>query len=209
MAVEQLLVRILREPSPEDLWDLHPHLLAMEGADAEAARDLSRTFYNYLAEVKSKLTSQQYSSLAAKLQVGTVGAITGQDIVEALISGNPRAISELLTGGLAAVLETVSNFQHVKAWETEFSSTHTAAVWELYAVLWHISAEMQPDLPLEKRQALINELLAPARNPDLENGVRLAVIIRLFQLLLAIRLVPLVSRMTQMAQPEPASQENM
>lgn len=194
MAVDQLLVRILTEPSPEDIWALHPHLLAPGSLEAETARNLAGLFYNYLTEVKSKLTSKQYSSLAAKLQVGTIGVIAGQDVVDALISGSSQALGELLTGGLASILEMVSNFQHIKAWETEFASTHNAAVWELYAVLWRISADMQPDLPVEKRQTLINQLLAPARDPELSNSARTAVIIRLFQLLLAIRLVPLIGK---------------
>ena len=197
MAVDQLLLRILREPSPEDLWDLHPTLLVIGSSEAETARDLAGLFYSYLTEVKSKLTSKQYSSLAARLEVGAIGVLAGQDTIQALVAGDPQAIGELLTGGLAAVLETVSNFQNVKAWETEFASTHNTAVWDLYAALWHISAEMQPDLSVETRQDLINKLLAPARNSDLDSGVRMAVIIRLFQLLLAIRIAPLVTQMTQ------------
>ncbi len=200
MAIDHLLQRILREPSPGDLWTLHPYLLALQSPEAEIARDLAGSFYNYLTEVESKLTSKQYSSLAAMLQVGAISVLAGQDVVEALMTGNPQAIGELLTGGLAAVLETVSNFQSVKAWETEFSSTHNSAVWELYAALWRISMEMQPDLPVDKRQILINKLLEPARNLDLSDGIRMAVIIRLFQLLLAIRLAPLIAR----THPEPA-----
>lgn len=199
MAVDQLLERILREPSVDALWDLHPHLLAADSPEAEAARDLAGSFYSYLTEVQSKLTSKQYSSVAALLQVAAVGTLGTQDTVEAIMSGSPQAMGELLTGGLAAIMETVSNFQIVKAWETEFASTHDAAVWDLYGALWRISAELQPDLTAEKRQALINGLLAPARNSDLDGSIRAALIIRLFQLLLAIRLAQFIAR----THPEP------
>ena len=68
-----------------------------------------------------------------------------------------------LSGGLAATLETLSTFQHVKAWEREFAPVHEEAVWHLYRLLWELSCEAQPDLPFARRRALIDGLLAAIR----------------------------------------------
>ena len=191
MTLKHVLQRVLREPTPENLWALHPVLLAQEAPTA--ARDLARMFYCYLSSVRSKLTSKQFSSLAAALAAGSVGVIALQDLIEAFTHNQQHTIQRLLTGGLAEALEIVATAQHVKAWETEFASVHDAAVWCLYEALWQLSAETQPDLPVEQRQALIDGLLSTVRDPGVNSAVRMAVIIRLFQVLLAIRLMPLLS----------------
>jgi hypothetical protein len=191
MTLENLLERILTDPSPDDLWLLHPHLLALDLPEAGPAREMARMFYCYLSSVRSKLTSKQYSLLAAALAASSVGVIALQDVVRALAADRAHAVGNLLAGGLAETLETLSTFQHVKAWETEFASVHDEAVWNLYAALWQLSTETQPDLPFQARQVLIDSLLAPVRDSNLSSTARMAVSVRLFQLLLAIRLAPL------------------
>lgn len=200
MAIQDLLQRILKEPSPDDLWQLQPHLLVLDTPAAESAREMARLFYCYLSCVRSKLTAKQYSALAAMLAAGSVGMIAVEDVIEAFKFNRQAVVSELLSSGLAAGFETFSAFQHVKAWEAEFASVHEEAVWQVYHALWQISAEMQPDLDLEKRHALIDSLLAVVRDPGVDSQVRLALMIRLLQILLALRL-------SQVAAARPAAAE--
>ncbi len=115
-----------------------------------------------------------------------------QDVLEALANDRKRAIGNLLAGGLAATLETLGTFQHVKAWEREFASVHEEAVWHLYRLLWELSAETQPELSLERRHALLEGLLAAARDPGQSPAARVALVVQLFQFLLAVRLAPLL-----------------
>lgn len=197
MSAEQLLERILATPTADDLWALNPHLLALEGPEAEAARDVARLFYCYLSCVTGKLTSKEHSSSAAHLAAGSVGVIALHEVLESLAADRVRAISNLLSGGLAATLETLSTFQHVKAWEREFASVHEEAVWHLYRLLWELSCEAQPELPFARRRALIDGLLAVIRGEQLEAGARVAVVIRLFQVLLAIRVIPLLETLRE------------
>ena len=197
MSAEQLLERILAAPTADDLWALHPHLLALEGTEAEAARDVVRLFYCYLSCVTGKLTSKEHSSSAAHLAAGSVGVIALHEVLESLATDRVRAIGNLLSGGLAATLETLSTFQHVKAWEREFASVHEEAVWHLYRLLWELSCEAQPDLPFARRRALIDGLLAVVRGAQLEAGARVAIVIRLFQVLLAIRVAPLLETLRE------------
>jgi|AMZC01.1.fsa_nt_AMZC01000440.1_15 hypothetical protein len=192
MSEQTLLERLLTAPNADDLWRLHPYLLAIDGADAVAAREVARLFYCYLSCVTGKLVSKEHSSAAAHLAAGSVGVIALQDVLEALASDRKRAIGNLLSGGLAATLETLGTFQHVKAWEREFASVHDEAVWHLYRLLWELSAETQPELSLERRHALLENLLAAARDPRQQPAARVALVVRLFQFLLAIRLAPLL-----------------
>jgi hypothetical protein len=157
-------------------------------------------FFCYLSCVRSKLTSKQHSSLSAMLAAGSVGSVVAQDVWASLSEGRAAAISELLAGGVAGILEIASTLQHVKAWDTEFQSVHEEALWRLYVALWNISVETQPDLPAETRRTLVDNLLSPLRQPALDGSVRMALVIRLLQLLLAIRLAPLV-------QPQQAAEQ--
>jgi hypothetical protein len=201
MPIENLLQRILRDPTPDDLWALHPYLLALDVPEAAPARDLARLFFCYLSCVRGKLTSKQHSSLSALLAAGSVGMVVAQDIWASLQEGGAQTISELLAGSVAGVLETASAYQHVRAWDTEFQAVHDEALWHLYAALWQISVETQPDLPTGKRQALVDNLMSALRQPDLDGGVRIALVIRLLQILLAVRLVPLAA----LIKPQPAA----
>ncbi|MBI5957862.1 MAG: hypothetical protein HY866_03945 [Chloroflexi bacterium] len=200
MALEDLLQRILRDPSPDDLWQIHPYLLAMPAPAAVPARELAGLFYSYLSCVRSKLSSKQHSALAAWLQVGALGAIALEDMIHLAGQDHLRVITNLFTAGLATSFEALSSFQQVKAWETEFASVHDEAVWKLYEILWQLSVETQPDLPVQQRLALIETLLAAVRDPNSNSLARVALIIRLFQVLLLVRLAPLF-------QPVPAEEK--
>ncbi|MBN2304945.1 MAG: hypothetical protein JXQ72_10730 [Anaerolineae bacterium] len=194
-SVYDLLQRVLKEPTPDDLWHLHPHLLALDSPAAPPARELARMFFCYLSCVRSKLTSKQYSSLAAVLAAGSLSVLAVEDVIEALRSSQQNVLYNMLAGGLAAMLEMFATVQHVKAWETEFMSVHEEAVWGMYTAFWQLSGEMQPDLDTAERHALIDRLLAPARNRDTDGMIRMALLIQLFQWMLAIRIAPLLPLM--------------
>lgn len=196
MTLHELLPRVLIEPTPDLLWRLHPHLLAFDTPEAESAREVARTFYAYLNCVKSKLTSKQYSTFAAVFAAGAVSTFAVQEIVEALRDDPQNAIRHLLVGGVAQGLEVLGTLQHIKAWETEFAVSHEDVIWVLYEHFWKLSAETQPELDVEARHALIDSLLGAVGRDDLENSARVMMVIKLFQVLLLIRLVPLVQNIT-------------
>ncbi len=187
-----LVLRLLTEPSPDDLWRLHPYLLALDTPESRAAREVARSFYAYLNVVQSKLSSKQYSSLAAVLAAGSVGAFSVQELIDALRTDRENALRHLLVGGIAETLEVLATMQHVKAWEVEFAFTFEEVVWTLYEQWWRLSAETQPNLLFEQRQALVESLLIPLREPSISSAVRVVMAFRLFQILLLVRLVPLL-----------------
>jgi hypothetical protein len=201
MGMEAILGRLLIEPSPDDLWQLHPHLLVLDDDAAEPSRELARLFFCYLSCMRSKLTSKQFSSVAALLAAGSIGVIALEDIIEALSRDRQQALHNLVSGGLAGALEVLSTTQHVKAWETEFASVHDEVVWQLYEAFWNLSAEFQPDLAPSERHMHIDSLLSVVRDSAVNSTARMVLVIRLFQILLAIRLAPFLRR-----QPSPPAE---
>ena len=200
---EPLLLQILTNPSPESVWTLQPYLLTLATPEADATRDLARMFYCYLSSVRSKLSSKQYSELAARLAASSIGVIAVHEMVQVLGSDRRHTFDTLLTGGLSSVLEAISTLQHVKAWNIELVSVYEEAIWNLYGALWQLSVEMQPDLSAEQRQALIDHLMAAVRHADLTPAARVAVVIRLFQILLVLRLVMLFDIVSLDEEPLP------
>lgn len=162
-------------------------------------------FYAYLAAVRSKLTSQQYSALAAKLAAGSVGMFSVQELIHALRSDRENALRHLLVGGLAETLEILSTIQHVKAWQAEFAYMHEELVWKLYEQWWRLATETQPDLSADQRHQLIESLLAPVRDSKMDETVRVTMAFRLFQVLLLVRIAPLLSNYADPAITEQTS----
>ncbi len=189
MSFQDLLGRLLVEPSPSDLLALQTWLLVAE-ADPESADaaghalEVSREFHAYLSELEAKFGARQYSELASLLDIGAVGAVALENLTEAGESLKQR----ILLGGLSEVLMVLASRQYVKAWGREMEPLHMRAVWFLRAELWRLSVAGRPDIGAEERAALVDGLLAPALESDAPDEVCLALLGRLFQILLIIHL---------------------
>lgn len=193
MALETIVQRILTEPAPEDLWALQPLLLASDAPAAQHACEVAQQFYCYLVNVRSKLTSKQYSLLGAALAATSIGIIAVHDLLESAAEDHAHLLQNALAGGLAGATEGFATLQHVRAWETELGSVHDEALWGLYNLLWRLSVEGRADQAPNTRHALIEQLLAPARAAELDGLARMAYLIRMFQIVLLLRLHPLMA----------------
>jgi len=193
MALDNTLQRILIEPTPDDLWALQPLLLAEGTPEAARAHAVAGQFYGYLVNVRSKLTSKQYSLLGAALAATSIGIMAVRDLLDSAANDPEHLLQNALAGGLASTTEGFSTVQAVRAWEMEFGSVHEEALWDLYGLLWQLAADRRPDQPIETRHALIEQLLAPARSPELNGMARMGYLIRLFQIALLLRLRPLIA----------------
>jgi len=186
---EDLLSRLLAAPSPADLLALQTRLLAAEADPerAEAARralEVAREFYTYLSELRAKYGAREYSELASLLDIGAVGTVALENLVE---SGE-ALLQRLVMGGLSEALMVLASRQYVKAWSREIGPVHMRAAWFLRAELWRLSVTGQPEMPAEERAAVVDGLLGPALDGDAAEEVRLALFGRLFQVLLIISL---------------------
>lgn len=202
MTLESIVERLLTEPQPETLWALQPLLLASDSPAAPPAYEVAQRFYCYLVNVRSKLTSKQYSLLGAALAATSIGIIAVRDLLETAADDRAHLLQNALSGGLAGATEGFATLQHVRAWETEFGSVHDEALWDLYGVLWRLSAEGRADQPPETRHRLIEQLLAPARSSELDGLARMAYLIRMYQIALVLRLHPLLAAQRETATPE-------
>ncbi len=187
-ALLEAIRRIWAQPTPADLWALQAPLLALDSPQARAAHALAGQFYAYLSALESKLSSQRYSRLAAMLQASAVAVVGLEDA----LTGGRVNLRELLTAGLGGALEVMAAIQEVHAWQMETRTVDAEVAWDLHRALWELSAEMQPELAHEERAAHLDRLLAPLHAPATPDAARALLIIRLFQLTLTIRLLPLV-----------------
>lgn len=187
MRLLETLSAVLTNPSPEALWQLQGDLLN-EGFPPDApVMAILDAFYNYLNELVASATAREYSHFASLLDMGAVGGVAIQNLVE--WENSEDWWRRLLVGGLSESLMILAARQYVKAWENEMSSDYNQAAWFLYREYWQLSADMQPDLEPEERRRLVDKLLAPIHDPETNGTAKAALLGRLFQLLLMANLV--------------------
>jgi hypothetical protein len=189
MSFQDLLGRLLTEPTPADLLALQTRLLAAETdpTRSDAARhalEVAREFHAYLSELEAKFGAREYSELASMLDVGAVGVVALENLTEA----GEALLKRLLLGGLSEILMVFASRQYVKAWSRELRPIHMRAVWFLRGELWQLSVTGRPDISTEERAALVDGLLAPALDKGAADEVHVALLGRLFQVLLVIHL---------------------
>jgi hypothetical protein len=189
MSFQDLLARLLTKPTPADLLALQTRLLAAEAdpARTDAARralDVAREFHAYLGELEAKFSAREYSELASMFDIGAVGVVALENLTEA----GEALLKRMLLGGLGEILMVLASRQYVKAWSREMRPIHMRAVWFLRGELWQLSVTGRPDMSPEERAALVDELLAPALDEDAADEVHVALLGRLFQVLLVIHL---------------------
>ena len=187
MDLEPILHKVLQEPTPEALWELQGALRVQTiSASENQARALSHAleaageFYLYLSELQSKTTAREFSELASLLDMGAVGLVA----VENLVTEGENFWEKVLLGGLGESLMVLASRQYIKAWAQETELVHRRAAWYLFGALWELSVECQPDLAAEQRQALIQALLAPSLEAETPVLAKIALLGRLFQVLL-------------------------
>ena len=194
MGFQDLLGRILLEPTPADLLALQTLLLVAEAEPerrdaARRALDVVGEFYTYLGEIEAKVSAREYSELASLLDIGAVGAVALENLTEAGEALQQR----MLLGALGEFLMVLASRQYVKAWNREITPVHMRAVWFLRGDLWRLSIEGQPDMPVQERAELVDGLLAPALEDNTSDEARWVLLGRLFQVLLVIRLAQTLS----------------
>jgi len=187
MILDRSLSLALTRPAPESLWSLRATLLVLADrlplsgrALADRSLAIAGEFHHYLAELQSKMTAHEFSKLASRMDVGSVGLLALQD----LVADREELFRKVFLGGLSEGLMVLAAQQYTKAWRTEISLVNDEALWRLYDGLWEVSRQLRPDLPAETRCDQIEALLAPVRPPEVEPSVKAAVIARLFQVLL-------------------------
>jgi hypothetical protein len=149
--------------------------------------DILDAFHHFLNELLASSTAREYSHFASILDIGAVGGVAIQNLLD-------RRESEgwwqrLLLGGLSESLMILAARQYVKAWENEMTADMEHAAWFIYRRYWQLSAEMQPELAPDERRRLVDELLAPIKDSEVNGTAKAVLIGRLFQILLIAKLV--------------------
>jgi hypothetical protein len=186
-----VLRSVLTHPTPESLVALQGQLLMSAGPEeaVTAALEVADRFHAYLSELQSKVAALDYSELASRLDIGAVGVVALENVVDAEQS---KFWEHLVLGGLAEGLMVGASRQYIKGWELEAGLVHSRAAWYLAEALWHASAKTQAELSPQQRWEAIEALLAPAYSSDVPGSTKAVLLGRIFQMLLLTHLVPLL-----------------
>jgi len=183
------LGRILISPNPEDLWQLQTALLATGGESALQAREVAGEFYSFLRDLESKIASRSASRWGAVLETASVTSVGLQE----MLAEQADPLKRLLASSVTAMLEIGAAVKNVQAWEVESSLVYYDVAWHLYGELWDVSLSARPELPSEERVAMIDQLLGPIADTEVDDAAKSALLVRLFQIALTARLLPLLT----------------
>jgi len=190
VAVNATLDRILAEPTPQDLWQLQKDLLALGGEPAERSREVAHAFHGCLRNLDSKTASRSASRWGAILGTAAVGSVSVQE----MMAKQEGPLQRLMESGVPALLEVGSAVKSAQAWEVEARLMYDDMAWFLCAQIWDISLAAHPKLSPADRQSQIDQLLDPILDPAVPDNDKAALLVRLFQAVLAARLQPLLGR---------------
>ena len=182
------LQRILTTPTPDDLWGVQAELLATGGGAAEKAREVAGQFHSFLRDLESKVASRSASRMSAILTTASVSSVGLQE----MLAEKEDPLRRLFASGITAMLEVAGATKGVEAWEVEAALVYYDVAWYLYGELWEVSLAGLPDLSLQERKALLDQLLGPVLDPEIDGAVKSAVLVRFFQIVLAARMWPLL-----------------
>lgn len=193
MVPSDLVARLARHPTLDDLCALQASLLALEldperGPAARRALVVAGEWHSFLADLESKLGARSYSQVASWMDIGAVGAAA----LEGLGDGESISLRQLGLAALSEGLMVMASRQYVKAWSRELQPLAQRAAWILRGELWDLSHAGQPSMSPEARQSAVTAILAPALDPATAPEARLALLARVFQLVLLAHVAGLV-----------------
>ncbi|MFL6194348.1 MAG: hypothetical protein ACJ75H_09275 [Thermoanaerobaculia bacterium] len=188
-SLKSSLERILTDPAAEDVWQLQKDLLALGGEAAQRAREVAGAFHGSLRSLQSKRASRSASRQGAALGTAAVASVGLQETFAA----QEDPLRGLMASGVTALLEVGSAFKGAQAWEVEASLLYFDHAWYLYGELWDVSLAAQPQLSPAERQSCTDMLLKPLLDPEGADAAKAALLVRLFQVVLAARMWPLLN----------------
>ncbi len=187
MSIQDSLTAVLTHPSTDTLWQLRGDLLqANLPAESSVWRILDE-FYAYINELSASMSAHEYSKMATLLDIGAVGGVAIQNLIESDIKPD-ELWKRLLAGGIGESLMVLASRQYVKGFKAGMMGVCRASAWALYDEFWQLSTQMQPDLDPAARRQLIDNLLAGIHDDSLSEVVKIALNGRLFQILLLVHL---------------------
>jgi hypothetical protein len=180
------VVALVSTPTPPSLWELRGALLAAGVAPDEPPQPTLRAFYDFINEIASKATARQFSHFASLLDMAAVAGVAVQNLLTR--EGAREMWQRLVVGALSEGLMVLAARQYVRAWEEEMDAVYRATAWRLYDELWLLSRQLQPEQAARERQQLLERLLAPLRDDDFSGTAKAALIVRVYQVILLVRL---------------------
>ena len=197
-AARTALRRILADPTPADLWDLQKALLVIGGESATRARVVARAFHGCLRGLESKSASRAASRWGAALGTAAVASVS----VGEMADRQEDALQRLLSG-VPAMLEIGSALKSAEAWEVESKLVYDDFAWFLYDELWDVSAVARPELSSSERRRQLDLLLDPLLDPAVPDGDRAVLVVHVFGVVLAARVLPVFDGIPD--EPRPTS----
>jgi hypothetical protein len=177
----------LSKPSPQSLWQLRDELLC-DGVpvDSSLIMILGHAF-DFLNELEARLTAQGYTELASMLDMGALGMVALQNLVDGG-AGTDEFLQRFLLGALSEGLMIAASRQYIRGARAEVHALFQNHAWILHEAFWQLSVTQRPELDGNGRSATLATLFDPIWDNQTEPMAKAALLGRLYQILLLVHL---------------------
>jgi len=184
---QESLAMVLTQPTPAALWRLRGDLLQAGLPADHAVWGVIDQFYAFLNELSAGMKAHEFSKMATMLDIGAVGGVAVQGVIEGKMPISDLW-KKLVAGSVGEGLMVLASRQYIKSARAEIIGVYHAVAWYLFAALWQVSAQLQPELSSADRRSLLDQLFTPIFHEETDDGVKIVLLGRLFQMLLLVYL---------------------
>jgi hypothetical protein len=161
-------------------------LLSEERGDTPRRRrealDAAEALGTYLADLESRLDARRYSQMASMLDIGAVGAVALENVIDPA----RRMPVQVALAALSEGLMVLASRQYVKAYEGELRPLALRHAWAVRETLYRLVRANRQDLDPSAALSSIDAVLAPIVSDETPGLVRHVLLLRLMQLLVAL-----------------------
>jgi len=146
----------------------------------EKLLSMNEECYCFSVDVRSKLSAESYNKLATLFDIGAIGAIAGQNILEGDID-----ISQIITGVLSETFVVLGSLQYIEAWNQECETIIDENALRIYDMFWELPREFDrgiDDDELEQLRDGLDRFFDEIRDRKVAQDTRIAVIGQLYSL---------------------------
>jgi hypothetical protein len=201
-SVEERLLEVLDDASPESVWNLSSELNALKvrlgprkGKDTvrlmatvNEALDVAGDFHEFSVEMRSEIESRDFSQMASLFDLTSIGALAAQDM---LPGEGGISLPKVLLGALSEGLIFLGSRQYVAGAQKIVNARLRIHSMKVYRRLWELPAGFKKqftDTEVGELQESLDKFFSELLKDAVPPASKIAVLLQFYSLVLAIRI---------------------
>jgi hypothetical protein len=200
--VEEKLIEVLNDMSPERVWDLSSELSALKASVGlkrgkgsvqlvealDESLDVAGDFHEFSVEMRSEIESRDFSQMASIFDLTAIGTLAAQDILPHL---DEISLPKILLGALSEGLIFLGSRQYVAGAQKIVNARLRIHSLKVYRRLWELPMDFKThftEKDVGRLQESLEKFFAELLREDVPPPSKIAVLLQFYTLILAIQI---------------------